>query len=160
MRRDGDQWRIPGSTSRSRSASTFLIGLERERIKGLDPTRRPAGIHNFALATLLGAIAVYLGQISLLMVAACKAALTGLSHLGDRGDDPGLTIEVALLAAPLIGGLAISSLPSGLRARRRSRNRSRSKVCTPAREGRSLGRQGEPWHCSADRHAGDLATAS
>jgi uncharacterized membrane protein (DUF4010 family) len=96
----------------------LLIGLERERSKkGVGPTRRPAGIRTFALATLLGAIAAYLGQIPLLMVTVgCVAALTALSYLRDRGDDPGLTTEVALLAAPLLGGLAISAplLASGL----------------------------------------------
>lgn len=95
----------------------LLIGLERERSKGVGPTRGPAGIRTFALAAMLGAIAAYIGQIPFLMVTAGGvAALTGMSYLRDRGDDPGLTTEMALLMVPLLGGLAMSDplLASGL----------------------------------------------
>jgi hypothetical protein len=43
-------------------AIDLLIGLERERGKGEGPTRRPAGIRTFALASVLGAIAIHLGE--------------------------------------------------------------------------------------------------
>ena len=95
----------------------LLIGLKRERSKGEGPTRGPAGIRTFALASLLGAIAIYLGQIPLLMVMVGGVALlTATSYLRGRADDPGLTTEVALLAAPLLGGIAMSDplLASGL----------------------------------------------
>ncbi len=90
----------------------LLIGLERERSKGEGPKRGPAGIRTFALAALLGAVAFYLGQIPLLMVMAGGVALlTATSYFRDQADDPGLTTEVALLAAPLLGGVAMSDPP-------------------------------------------------
>ena len=70
-----------------------------------------------AAFVLLGAIATYLGQIPLLMVmAAGVALLTATSYLRGQTDDPGLTTEVALLSAPLLGGIAMSDplLASGL----------------------------------------------
>ena len=39
----------------------LLIGLERERSKGIGSGRRPAGIRTFTLASLLGAVAMHLG---------------------------------------------------------------------------------------------------
>jgi uncharacterized membrane protein (DUF4010 family) len=44
--------------------------------------------------------------------------LTALSYARDPGDDPGLTTEVGLIAAPLVGALAMSDtlLASGLGA--------------------------------------------
>jgi uncharacterized membrane protein (DUF4010 family) len=85
----------------------MLIGLERERSKGEGPGRRPAGIRTFALAALLGAIAAHLGGVALLAIATGGViALTALSY--SRDPDPGLTTEVGLMAAPLLGGLAMS----------------------------------------------------
>jgi uncharacterized membrane protein (DUF4010 family) len=87
----------------------FLIGLERERSKGTGPGRRPAGIRTFALASLLGAVATYLGGLPLLaLVVVGVMALTALSYARDRGDDPGLTTEIGLIVTPLLGGLAMS----------------------------------------------------
>ncbi|MBL8700003.1 MAG: MgtC/SapB family protein [Alphaproteobacteria bacterium] len=88
-----------------------LIGIERERSKGEGATRRPAGIRTFALATTLGAIALHLGGVPLLAVAtAAVGALAALSYLRSPRADPGLTTEIALLAAPLIGALAMSDM--------------------------------------------------
>ena len=85
----------------------MLIGLERERSKGEGTTRRSAGIRTFALAALFGAIAAHLGGIALLAIATGGVvALTALSY--SRDPDPGLTTEVGLMAAPLLGGLAMS----------------------------------------------------
>ncbi len=57
----------------------LLIGLERERRKGLGQDRAAAGLRTFAVAALLGAIAqivsVWLAAVALLSVAA-MAALT------------------------------------------------------------------------------------
>ena len=85
----------------------LLIGLERERTKGDGPPRRPAGIRTFALASLLGAVAVHLGGMVLLAVAlAGVIALTALSYVRSHETDHGLTTEVGLLTAPLLGAMA------------------------------------------------------
>lgn len=86
----------------------LLIGLERERSKGEGPSRRPAGIRTFALASLLGAVAFHLGAAWLLAVAtAGVAALTAISHRRSRERDPGLTTEIGLVVVPLLGALAM-----------------------------------------------------
>ncbi len=97
----------------------LLIGLERERSKGAGAGRRAAGIRTFALVSLLGAVAAFLGgHVFLAIVTAGVIILAALSYLRDRGDDPGLTTEMGLLVTPLLGGLAMSdtSLAAGLGA--------------------------------------------
>lgn len=97
----------------------LLIGLERERSKGTGLTRRAAGIRTFALAALLGAIAMNLGGILLLAAATTGLGLlAALSHVHGHEEDPGLTTEIGLIATPLLGGLAMSDtlLASGLAA--------------------------------------------
>lgn len=95
----------------------LLIGLERERSKGEGPRRRPAGIRTFALASLLGAVAIHVGGPWLLAVAtAGVAALTAISHRRSREIDPGLTTEIGLVVVPLLGALAMTDalLAAGL----------------------------------------------
>ena len=95
----------------------LMIGLERERSKGVGSARRPAGIRTFTLAALLGAIAAHLGGVPLLAVAtAGVTALSALSYVRGHDDDPGLTTEIGLIATPLLGGLAMSDteLAAGL----------------------------------------------
>lgn len=97
----------------------LLIGLERERTKGEGPARRPAGIRTFALATLLGAIAIHVGGALLLAISVGSvAALTALSYVYSQDPGRGLTTEIGLVAAPLLGALAMSDvlLASGLGA--------------------------------------------
>ena len=97
----------------------LLIGLERERSKGEGPRRRPAGIRTFALASLLGALAIHVGGVTLLAAAlAIIGLLAGLAYYCSHDDDPGLTTDFGLLIAPLLGGLAMSDsgLASGLGA--------------------------------------------
>ena len=97
----------------------LMIGLERERSKGVGSARRPAGIRTFTLAALLGAIAAHLGGVPLLAVAtAGVVALAALSYAQGHDDDPGLTTEIGLIATPLLGGLAMSDtgLAAGLGA--------------------------------------------
>ena len=95
----------------------LLIGLERERSEGEGPFRRPAGIRTFALCALGGALAVHVGGVVLLAtIAAATAALAVISYVRSADDDPGLTTEVGLVLAPLLGGLAMTDmeLASGL----------------------------------------------
>ena len=46
----------------------LMIGLERERTKGVGSTRRPAGIRTFALAALMGAVAEHIGGAALIVL--------------------------------------------------------------------------------------------
>ena len=97
----------------------LLIGLERERTKGEGPGRRPAGIRTFALASVLGALAMHLGGVVLLAtVTGAISLLAGLAYYRTQDGDPGLTTEIGLLAAPLLGALALSdsALASGVAA--------------------------------------------
>ena len=95
----------------------LLLGVERERNKGVGPHRAPAGIRTFALVALLGGIAMAIGSHAVLAVALgfVAAAVLIAYALGDR-TDPGLTTEVALLVAFLLGALAVEQpqLASGL----------------------------------------------
>jgi uncharacterized membrane protein (DUF4010 family) len=89
----------------------LLIGAERERRKGTGPQRAPAGIRTFAVVSLIGAVAMLLGDVTLMTAAALLVGgLTMIAyrrgHNGDQDADPGITTEVALLLTCLIGGLA------------------------------------------------------
>lgn len=89
----------------------LLIGIERERRKGEGPGRSAAGVRTFALASLLGAISIHVGgPWALLATSTGVAVLIALAYARDRGDDPGVTTEVALLAAPLIGALSMADI--------------------------------------------------
>ncbi len=86
----------------------LLIGAERERRKGEDAARAPAGIRTFTLAALCGALSLYIGGEVLFAVT--LAAITALAVAGyarSRDSDPGLTTEVALLLTALLGGVAM-----------------------------------------------------
>ena len=86
----------------------LLIGAERERRKGIGPTRSAMGIRTFSSASLLGAVSLTLGGSMLLGV--ITIAVAGLSTIAFRlsqEQDPGLTTEVALLLTLLLGGLAM-----------------------------------------------------
>ncbi|MBA4179231.1 MAG: hypothetical protein C0506_01445 [Anaerolinea sp.] len=85
----------------------LLMGLERERRKGSGPTRQFAGVRTFALVSLLGGISAVSGDGALVAVAAAfVASVAALGYaLGPR-DDPGLTSEVALMVAFVLGALA------------------------------------------------------
>src|SRR5437868_4270307 len=81
----------------------LLIGIERERRKGDGPMPQAAGLRTFALASLLGAVAVAVGGEVLLAAAALGVvAFAGLSYWRARDDDPGLTTETALVLTTLL----------------------------------------------------------
>jgi uncharacterized membrane protein (DUF4010 family) len=85
----------------------LLLGAERERRKGEGPARGAAGVRTFALVALAGGIAMAVGGGLVLAVALGFVALAVLAAyiLGDR-TDPGLTTEVAVVVAFLLGALA------------------------------------------------------
>ncbi len=95
----------------------LLIGAERERRKGGGPSRAPAGIRTFAAASLAGAASIMVGgAVMLAVTVAGVAALTAVAYSRSRGDDPGLTTEIALILTALLGGLAMQqpALAAGL----------------------------------------------
>ncbi len=84
----------------------LLIGAERERRKGEGPSRSPAGIRTFAIASLLGAVSMAIGAQWLLAVCALgMAGLSAIAYLRSGQDDPGVTTEAALILTVLLGGL-------------------------------------------------------
>lgn len=88
----------------------LLIGIERERRKGLGPKRQFAGVRTFTLTALLGAAAHALGQPLLVAVAALfVAGLGALAWSRSPADDPGATTEIALFVCFLLGVWAMRS---------------------------------------------------
>lgn len=88
----------------------LLIGAERERRKAQRPSpSSAAGLRTFSVATLAGALSLAVGGPMLLaVVAAAVAAFAALSYWRARtDDDPGLTTEIALVLAVLVGALAV-----------------------------------------------------
>jgi uncharacterized membrane protein (DUF4010 family) len=86
----------------------LLIGAERERRKGKGPSRSPAEIRTFAAASLAGAVSFATGGELLLAITTAGAIiLTAVAYFRSRGDDPGLTSEIALILTVLLGGLSM-----------------------------------------------------
>lgn len=86
----------------------LLIGAERERRKDDAGSRAAAGIRTFALASMVGAVSVLAGGERLLVAALVGTfALAGLAYWRSRPDEVGLTSEIALVMAVLLGGLSI-----------------------------------------------------
>lgn len=85
----------------------LLVGIERERRKGRGPQRGAAGIRTFTLVTLAGAMAQSLAPGALVaagvLAVAVLAALAYWRSTESRDKDPGLTTEVALVVAYLVG---------------------------------------------------------
>ncbi len=90
----------------------LLIGIERERRKGKGPARAAAGLRTFTLASLLGALAVLLGNgTTLAVLAGVVGVLAIVSYRRSRDDDPGLTTEIALVLTFMLGALAMHDAP-------------------------------------------------
>jgi len=95
----------------------LLIGVERERRKGEGPSRSSAGIRTFTVASLAGATSFIVGGTLLVaVVAAGIAALSAVAYWLGRGDDPGLTTEVALILTAVLGAFSMQqpALAGGL----------------------------------------------
>lgn len=85
----------------------LLIGIEREQRKGADPAHIVAGVRTFALIALAGAVCTLLGT-ALIAVGAAFVGLAALaSYHRSREADPGLTTEIAMFVAFLLGVLAM-----------------------------------------------------
>lgn len=105
-------WSSGGQALAAALGCGLLMGLERERRKGQGPSRSLAGMRSFTLACLMGAVSMLLGQVWLTLVgAAFIAALGAIAYWRDRSGDPGVTTEIALMLAYLIGALCTWSVP-------------------------------------------------
>ena len=93
----------------------LLIGVERERSKGSGPTRAFVGVRSFALVSLTGGLSQCLSPALVALGALLVLTLSAISHWRDRSDDPGITTELALFLAYLLGVTAIDkpSLSAG-----------------------------------------------
>lgn len=86
----------------------LLIGAERERRMAHDTARAPAGIRTFAISSLVGAVSVLAGDEPLLITAMVGTfVLAGLAYWRARGENAGLTTEIALVMTVLLGGLSV-----------------------------------------------------
>ena len=95
----------------------LMMGIERERTKGEGPRRRPEGVRTFALVALLGGLCAEFDDRLVLAVGAGFVGLAALAgYRRSRETDPGLTTEVALVVAFLLGAMALddASLAAGL----------------------------------------------
>ena len=87
----------------------LLIGAERERSKGSDPDTSSAGIRTFTIASLLGAVSTMVNFWLLVVSIFCVTIFEAIAYFNQRGKEPGLTTEVALIFTMILGGLAMSS---------------------------------------------------
>ncbi|MFY3309988.1 MgtC/SapB family protein [Achromobacter ruhlandii] len=94
----------------------LLMGVERERRKRGALARPTAGVRTFALTSLLGAVAMYLGGALLVGLAAAALGLLLLAHARAAGTGQGMATQAALLLNLLLGGLCLRDpvLASGL----------------------------------------------
>lgn len=88
----------------------LLIGLERERRKGIGDDRREAGIRSFTITAVIGALARALGDDLLVALGGLLiVALVAVAYFKSRSRDPGITTELALFATYLVGVQAIQA---------------------------------------------------
>jgi uncharacterized membrane protein (DUF4010 family) len=85
----------------------LLIGIEREKSKGSGPGRGPAGVRTFTLAALLGALGqLVAGTAGLTAAIGATALLAAIAYWRSPSEDRGITTEVALILATMLGGVA------------------------------------------------------
>src|SRR5688572_11002588 len=88
-------------------ASGMLIGIEREQRRVEKDSRIPAGVRTFTLIALAGAISTLLDPMLIAVGAGFIALAALLSYRSSAETDPGLTTEVAMFIAYLLGVLAM-----------------------------------------------------
>lgn len=87
----------------------LLIGLERERAKRDASTSDQAGLRTFALLALGGAVAALLHPLAVGVAGFFVALLAAVNLSRAAPEDAGLTTEVAMLVAFLLGALAMTA---------------------------------------------------
>jgi len=88
----------------------LLIGVERESRNGTDDGPQVAGVRTFTLISLSGAMAAIIGMPMIVAGAAFVGLAAVMSYRRGADISPGLTTEVAMFAAYLLGVLAMSEL--------------------------------------------------
>ncbi len=89
----------------------LLLGIERERRKGEGPERDAAGVRTFALVAFVGSLSAAIPTPGLpILIGLIVGALAVVSYIRNPSSDPGITTEVALMTAFLLGMLTQSSL--------------------------------------------------
>jgi len=89
-------------------AMGLLIGAEREKSKSVEKATFAAGVRTFPLIALSGAVGQRLGPVALGIAGLFIAMAILASYRATRSADRGLTTEVAMFAAFLLGALAMS----------------------------------------------------
>jgi uncharacterized membrane protein (DUF4010 family) len=85
----------------------LLIGIERERSVHLQSGGASAGVRTFALASLIGAVAMMTGGVPLLMVAVAVVAIARVVSVTQQTDPSiGFTTSLALVSVVLLGAMA------------------------------------------------------
>lgn len=99
-----DEWRLAVAV-----AIGLLIGADRERHKGTGRHRGPAGIRTFALVSLLGGICAVFGEPAVLVLGGAFVGAMALAAYARQRteEDPGITTEISLVVAFLLGALAV-----------------------------------------------------
>lgn len=95
----------------------LVLGLERERNKGEGPSRAAAGIRTFALTSLLGGATGLMESTALIVLGGVFVAVAILvAYARSDRSDPGLTTEVALFLAYVLGvcSMRFPALAAGL----------------------------------------------
>ena len=96
-----------------------LVGIEREKKKGVEPGPSLGGIRTYILIAMVGAASAWLARematpwaffVTLALVGAAVVA-SYLRQNRNNGDAPGLTSEVAALAVCLFGAMAVVGQP-------------------------------------------------
>jgi uncharacterized membrane protein (DUF4010 family) len=88
----------------------LLVGAERERRKGSSPDRSAAGIRTFAIASIMGAVGMLMGDVELLaLVVFMTGCAAMIAYRANHKEDPGLTTEFALVLTSMLGGMAVKN---------------------------------------------------
>ena len=86
----------------------LLVGAERERRKSSSPDRGAAGIRTFAIASIMGAVGMLIGDVELLaLVVFMTGCAAMIAYRANHKEDPGLTTEFALVLTSMLGGMAV-----------------------------------------------------
>jgi uncharacterized membrane protein (DUF4010 family) len=95
-----------------------LIGLEREFVQQRSGDQEFGGIRTFALMSLMGAVAAFLtDRFGILIFIAAYLGLILMLWVGNlgpalRGEEEGITTEVAALMVPLLGAMVVWDEPA------------------------------------------------